>query len=555
MKIISIIRSNKIIFVIVILAAILRLYKLGSVPPHLTSDEAALGYNAYSILETGKDEYGEILPLVFKSFGDYKPGLYVYAAVPFVAILGLNEFSTRLPSALVGVLSILMLYLILKSSTLDKSKTIALCVSFMLAVSPWHILFSRGAWEVNLAAFLSLLGIYFFTKSRNHIKYLYLSAISFALTLIAYQGAKLSTGIVLLVIGLIYYKRFIKLPRKHLLLSGLIFFLISIPIIASFFTGQTGRLNIYNIFNYPRPAQYLQNILDQGGETKGSLIYYLFHSESYNFFTGIVGRYLKHFSPQYLFFGEDIMNPRQSLPNHGMLLLVELILIPLGVSRLIKIKFSKTSMLFVAWLLLASLPSILTRDQVNSVRAYNMLFGFAFISGMGLTQIILQKKYLLMTRAFIVIAIVISLIHMLDALFVHVPTHNAKAWDWGYKQIVETVTPIQNNYRIVRIQQSYSQPYIFFLFFQKYDPARYQAQAQLTESPYGDVGYIEHLDNLCFCPIDWSVNKSNTDTLFVADEIQMPVEESSDPSQFRLIKQIDYPKSVYNAFRIVDVVK
>jgi 4-amino-4-deoxy-L-arabinose transferase-like glycosyltransferase len=85
---------------IICVAALLRFYHLSTVPPHLTPDEASLGYNAYSILKTGKDEYGQSLPIIFKSFGDYKPGLYVYATVPFVAVFGLNEFAVRAASAI-----------------------------------------------------------------------------------------------------------------------------------------------------------------------------------------------------------------------------------------------------------------------------------------------------------------------------------------------------------------------------------------------------------------------------------------------------------------------
>jgi 4-amino-4-deoxy-L-arabinose transferase-like glycosyltransferase len=96
-----------------LVAAFLRLWYLGVNPPHLTPDEASLGYNAYSILKTGRDEYGEILPIIFKSFGDYKPGLYVYATVPFVALFGLTEFAVRLPSAIAGVAAVWLLYLII----------------------------------------------------------------------------------------------------------------------------------------------------------------------------------------------------------------------------------------------------------------------------------------------------------------------------------------------------------------------------------------------------------------------------------------------------------
>src|SRR3989344_1739996 len=100
------------ITLILILAASLRLWRLGSIPPGLTADEASLGYNAYSIINSGRDFWGETFPIIFKSFGDYTPGLYVYLSIPFIAIFGLNEISVRLLSAISGILIVYLFYLI-----------------------------------------------------------------------------------------------------------------------------------------------------------------------------------------------------------------------------------------------------------------------------------------------------------------------------------------------------------------------------------------------------------------------------------------------------------
>src|SRR5260221_1118573 len=196
------------IILIIIIASLLRIWHLNINPPSLTPDEAALGYNAYSILKTGRDEYGTFLPIIFKSFGDYKPGFYIYTAVPFVAVFGLNEWSVRLPSAVSGILAVWLLYKILQLM-FQKEKgafsNLPLIAAFLLAISPWHIYFSRGGWEINLALTLTLSGIYFFLKSFTKIWYLYLSAICFALTYITYQGAKLSTTIVILLLLIFYF--------------------------------------------------------------------------------------------------------------------------------------------------------------------------------------------------------------------------------------------------------------------------------------------------------------------------------------------------------------
>ena len=95
---------------IFLLATILRLWQLGTVPVSPDWDEAAIGYNAYSLLSTGKDEFGKTFPLVFRSFNDYKPPLYIYLTMPSIAIFGLNTWSVRLPSALMGILAVIGTY-------------------------------------------------------------------------------------------------------------------------------------------------------------------------------------------------------------------------------------------------------------------------------------------------------------------------------------------------------------------------------------------------------------------------------------------------------------
>jgi 4-amino-4-deoxy-L-arabinose transferase-like glycosyltransferase len=112
-----------ILTVVFLLALILRFYKLADFRC-LNWDEAAFGYNAYSILTTGADEYGTRLPLQFKSVGDYKGPLYVYLAVPMIKLLGLNSFAIRFLPALMGSLSAVSVYFIVV--ILTKRKAVAL---------------------------------------------------------------------------------------------------------------------------------------------------------------------------------------------------------------------------------------------------------------------------------------------------------------------------------------------------------------------------------------------------------------------------------------------
>ena len=534
--------------VILVLAAALRLWNLGSIPPSLTPDEAALGYNAYSILKTGKDEHGVFLPFIFKSFGDYKPGFYIYLTVPSVAVMGLNEFAVRFPSALAGIAGVFLIYLIVKRLFSDEK--LALTASFIAAINPWSIFFSRGAWEVNVALAFTLAGIYFFFRALEKQKHLIFSALFFALSLITYQGAKLSTGIVVLILLILYWKDVFKFNRKTILSGLVVGLIVSIPVILSFFQGGTGRLNVFSVFSYPRPVEYTQAFLDEGGEKIGDLNYYLFHSEGLNFARGILGRFFNHFSPRFLFFEGDWGNPQHTSPYQGMLLLGDVVLLAAGAAALIRRRITREILFVWLWAGLSVLPSILSRDQVHAVRALNLSVPLIIILAFGAVSLFSLKKFWKVVLGLIYLG---GFVYYLDSYFVHLPKHDSEYWQYGYKQIVETVTPLQKNYKMIRVQQSFAQPYIYFLFYQKYDPAKYQKDSSYISSEYkDDVGYITKLDNVVFVPIDWSIDRGDHGDLVIGDPVRIPPEDSKDENLFKIIREIKFLNGA-GAFRVIEV--
>ena len=146
-------RQTKLLLIgIVTVAAMLRLYRLTDVPPGVNRDEASIGVTAYSLMTTGRDEYGKLLPLSFESFGDWKLPLYIYTTIPFVKIFGLSELAVRLPSALAGVASVAAIYFL--AHIVFASETIALLSALSLALMPWHIHISRVESEAIVAVFL-----------------------------------------------------------------------------------------------------------------------------------------------------------------------------------------------------------------------------------------------------------------------------------------------------------------------------------------------------------------------------------------------------------------
>jgi len=547
------IRKKSVLLILILgVAFVLRVWRLGENPPHLTPDEAALGYNAYSILKTGRDEYGELLPLVFKSFGDYKPGLYVYAAAPSVAIFGLNEFAVRLPSAIAGVVAVYLLFLIVEELFGLLNPRLKYIAGLMFAISSWHIHFSRGAWEVNLALTFTLAGVLFFLKSMKKPKYLFFSALFFGLSLLSYQGAKLSSTIVLLILAGLYLKKIFRFNKKLVVSSVIVGFAVCLPVVLTLFTGRAGRLKVFSVLSYRRPVEYLENQLAQGGEKVGDLTYYLFHSEALNISRGIMGRWFNHYSGRFLFFEGDWQNPRHSATNHGVLLLADGLFLVIGVFALFKVKDKKVKWFVFLWLLLSPLPSALSRDQVHAVRAFNMVIPYVILASLGVS-VFWKKSILVKAATFGLYGL--SFVYFLDAYFVHLPVHDSAYWEYGYKQAVEVVSKNKSRYEKVHFRQSFAQPYIYFLFYSKYPPQDYQKQANLIESEYGDVGRVEKTDNVYFLPIDWSVNRGDAGTLFVADPVRIPPEDSEDGDEFEVIAEIKYLDGKSVSQRVVGVKK
>lgn len=519
-------KSKIILILILILGLVLRLYKLDSRPLGFTWDEAALGYNAYSLLKTGRDEYGKILPIVLKSFGDHKPGLYAYSTVPAIAIFGLTEFATRFSSAIFGTVLILVIYLLSRNSF----------AALLAAINPWALHFSRGAWEANLSLFLTTLAVVLFLRR----KYLF-SALFFGLTFWAYQGAKLFTPLLIMSL-LIIFKSQINLRRLFIPLLLLLFTII--PILLGL-RSQSGRFKVFSVLSYTRSTESVNEILKQDNASSRNFIFYLFHSEVLEQGRGILQRYLNHFSPYYLFIAGDWTNLRHSTPYYGYLHLPEIITMSLGLIYLIKSKSPNTKLLFL-WLLLAPLPAAFSRDLVSGVRSLPMIVPLIIICGIGFHQLLKSTPLLL----FYSFALLFSLVYYLDLYHTHAPYLVSQDWLYPYKPALRVVSREMSNYQNVVFTDKFGQPYIFVLFYLKIDPRTYQAQSHLRENAQGDVGNIDKFNQFNFRTIYWPVDRGESSVLFVGDQYELPEQDLVDISHLEKIGDITYPNGTH-ALRIV----
>ena len=345
-------RTTILLCLIIFLAAFLRFFNLESTPPSLSHDEVAIGYNAWSILQTGKDEYGKMYPILFQSFDDFKLPGYIYATVLSEKLFGLTPFAVRFTSALLGTLTVVALYFLIK--TLLK-ENIALVAAFLLAISPWHINFSRAAFESNGSVFFLVLGTLFLFLSLKKPSFLIYASFSFVASLYFYYTARVLIPFILLAFFLSYKKELLAI-KKTVVLSIVVGFIALSPLLPHMFSSGLSRVNQVSIFEEKTVTLPYQSFQE---EEKNSLISKVFYNDKMAYMVKFVDNYLKNFNPDYYF--------STGTGPMGLLYVWELPFLLSGVVFMFSLK-QRWKWVILAWFFATPIVGGLTMGQPNALR-------------------------------------------------------------------------------------------------------------------------------------------------------------------------------------------
>lgn len=521
-------KTYLILGLIIFLGVFLRIWMIGSVPPSVNWDEASLGYNAYSILQTGRDEYGKLFPIVLKSLGDFKPALYAYISIPFIKILGLTEISIRLPAVIFGSLTILTTFFL--ALELFKKRNIALVSSFLLAISPWSIQFSRFASEAMVGLFLNLLMILFFLKGLSRPWMLILSAVFGALALYSYQSEKIFLPLMVIALVSIYFKSLVKIQKKYLFSALFAGLLIALPIIYVSIanTDALTRARDTSFLNKPNKViteRHSQKLYFD--EKNNDVIGKVFDNRRVVYGKEILNNYLSHFDLNYLFIKGDV-NPRHKAPGMGHLYLFELPFLLLGLYFLIFGKFRKESKILVLiWMIITPIAASITWEVPHAIRTLNFLPTFQMIIAIGIVafyEFIQSRKINKFIKYSIFGSIIIlstfNFIYFLNQYFVQYRVLNSSDWQYGFKAIAYEIKNNQNNFEkiIVSDEGQMSNSYIFFLFYLSYPPEKY-----LNEMNKSNINSSQAFDNFIFKKItEDDLQKINSNTLIIGRPQDFP---------------------------------
>lgn len=453
------------LFLMLLVASFLILFQIDRNPPGLYIDEVSIGHNAYKILTSGKDEYGVPYPIWFKSFGDYKMPVYIYSVSGAMALFGKNEFAVRFPSAVSGIASIVVVYFLVKNLlVLDKTfasvykKYLPLLSALLLAISSWHIHFSRGGFEVNMGVFFYLLGallFVLFVKEKRPL-YLYSGVAFFLLSMYTYHSFRVAAPLtVLLSLGFVTLK-FEKL-RRSIIIAGIVFAIGIIPIFQFSLTKEGAeRFAQTSAFSEYKVNSSLEKLA----------VYPMIYLK--NFFS--------FFSLNFLFSNGD-GNGRHQIASFGLFYLWEFIFFLFGIYTLAVKKKSYLFYIVVGMLILAVLPAALSRPSPHSLRPLLMVIPFTIIIAIGLiASLDPVKRYAKQAIAIICIVGLFEFFYVAHFYTQHYPKVNLLDWGAGYKDVVLESAAQKNKYPKIFIDSKLSDIRTYYDFYG--DDVKYEFVAQ-----------------------------------------------------------------------------
>lgn len=484
-----------IIGLIILLGAVLRLVGINSSETGFYVDEAALGYNAKSIVETGTDEYGQAWPVAFRSFGDFKSPLFVYSAIPLVKTLGI-PLGVRLTSALWGIATIYWTAEIARTMMRKKklAKWAGVIAGLTLALSPWHINLSRHAIEAVMATALWSLGLLMLIKKK------YPAGItSLSLAALSYHAAKYSVPLLLITLAgwqVINKKGRIKIRKinKAWLIAG---FFLSIMLVINLQPFSNARASGVSLFGV---NGWFKTIRD------------------------VAASYLAYFSPRVLNLGDwQVRNSVTGIDNVPLLVLIPFYIgIYQTIKRLINKKEEREIMLLSA-LLLSPLPASATIDPFHAIRSLIMVVPLAVMAGVGgswLTEK-LTKRNLRRAGLILVGLVVWQTLLLTERILVQNTMVGYEDWAWGYEELIEKTIELEtDDYEAIYVDTTdASAIYSTWLVFGEvdtnekipyennyYDPVKWQSPEKLT---------IRGNKTINFKEIYWPKDQLKENTLYI----------------------------------------
>lgn len=501
-------KFQKIILIAIIsVAFILRFYQLNHVPAGLHADEASQGFNAFSLIKTGKDMYGKSFPILFRASGSYQPPLYTYLTIIPTIVLGNSFIAVKMVSALSGVGLVLLTYLLIRRLLPGSKKeavTLGLIAAGIVAVSPWAIHFSRLAVEANLGVFVFVAGVYLLASSLKKVSLFPLACLVLGISTHAYYSERVI--VVLLLIFFIITHRSFFLKVKKIAMLGLGIF--TLTLLPHLFLLTTGAL-----------TKRLTQVSYLGTVSQGELG---FGEKVLEIGKQFINHYLIYVSPKNLFFDPG-SNLGRTTPDLGVYYPWMLIPFLIGLGYLFKNRKNNFFKIIGVLLLVAPIPAALTGDLFYPLRTLDYLWVIAVVVSLGCWEVWkkMRNKWvkLLVTSGVVVYSLIVFGI----SYFVIFKYELAIGSGESYVKLMSVLDKYRDRNIIVDFSSRAWGVGIRMTYLKSVDPKLVQLnlKSQLKTDYYSqnvNAQEIFKIGNITFEPLDWK-KACGQELILVGDEL------------------------------------
>ncbi len=469
-------RSNPILILLFAVGALVRLWYGGVIPPGLNQDEASVGYDAYAILHYGIDRNGVSLPVHLMAWGSGQNALYAYFSMPFIYLFGLNVWSVRAVSMLMGLVGMAAMYGIGKR--LFGNRKLALAAMFLAAISPWHIMMSRWALESNLFPTLALFAVYCLLRGLEKPKWLYGFTLLLALSMYAYGTAYFFVPVFAAAVA-VYLLATKRIKPFPLIVHGALLALLSLPILLFLYINRAGKEDIVTpIFTIPK-------LTVPRVEQISSLF-------SGNAAQGIVERAGKLLE---LLVTQTDGLPWNAIPEYGYLYPIAIPFIVIGLAVAASKAFSGKSAahaVTLLWLATAGLMALIMDINMNRINI--ILFPVMLLAAIGLVWCgqNIRHSFKVSIAAF---AIFFGMFGW--HYFAKYPEEIGPHFFESFGEAIQYAADVRHGEEAVYVTDKVNMPYIYVLFYERTDP-RVFADSVVYANPEAPFRQVSAFGNYTF---------------------------------------------------------
>lgn len=496
------------LILVLVISAFLLLYQLDQYPRGIHIDEVRVGNTAWSILKTGKDFYGNTLPVYFNSFGDWRPMGLMYLTVPLVWLGGLSVWTTRLPAALAALTSIITFFVLIRY--LYPKGIIAITATAIFALSPWLLVLGRSTSESMPAMALVLFGLWCWVKSRQsgNKRFLIVGTAGLVASFFFYHSPRVFVPLILLYLVRVYGAT----------ITHWVFIAVVSAVLIFVVPGGSGRLGQTGLLSDPEIGKHITALVEQEGPGK-VLQARILHNKAVVATQAFLSNYFRYFSYDFLF-GVGGKPLRYAAVDVGVLQVPVLPFFLMGLLTIIRRKPWGGFILW--WLVAAPVAAAATHDyQPHVQRSVFLLPAMAILAGVGVEEVwrFLPRTY---RRIGIIVVMAITGLWLYGAVHqyrIHITGIGKNERDVNLTLLASFVRGPSDYDRLI-IASLPIPSYEHVLFETGFDPAVVQQRGDIRmmkEWQYGRYTFVQDR-----CPSAVTAASPQEETLFIDSAICDP---------------------------------